>query len=232
MKPTLFAVTTCLLALVSAWFPHAVLGAPSPDDKPQASQSSVAVINVAQIFKEHFRFKAMMAEMKAEVAQAEERVKAEQQEIKKMAEGLQELLAGTRDYLDLQQKINQRGQELKTQVQLQKAEFLQREANAYRVIYNEIVGEVAVYGKEHGLEVVLRTATPEGEPKTPQQVLQRINSQIVWFADARDITQAIVDRLNKKDGSPKPPTEKPAKDEPPAKEPDGEKGDGKKTSGS
>ena len=217
-----------LTALAAGLVAVGSAAAAPPAEKPQPGHRNVAVIDINEIFNSHRRFKAMAADMKGDVARAAQRVKAEQEEIKEMAEGLKDLLAGTRDYLDLQEKVKKRAEDLKTRVQLQRAEFLQREAGAYRAVYNEIVREVADYAAQNGIEVVLRVNTTSPDAKTPQQVVQNINRQVVWFAAGRDITQAILDRLNKKGGAPKTPAEKPAQEKPPAKRPDGGKPDGKK----
>jgi len=229
MKSPLFTrLAFCLVAVGAVCSAAGAEGAASPAAKPQPGHHHVAVIDVTEIFENHVRFKAMTADMKGDVAQAAQRVKAEQEEIKEMAEGLKDLLAGTRDYLDLQEKVKKRAEELKTRVQLQRAEFLQREAGAYRTVYGEIVREVADYAAQSGIEVVLRAQSTPKEPKTPQQVLQEINRPVVWFADDCDITQIILDRLNKKGGAPKTPAEKPAKEKTPAKKPGGAKTDSKK----
>jgi hypothetical protein len=156
-----------------------------------------------------------------------------------MAAELNGMLAGTRDYLDLQQKINKRAEDLKTRVQLQRAEFIQREAAAYGAIYKEIAREVADYAAAHNIEIVLRVNGQREKPKTPQQILQDINRQVVWFAGSRDITQIILDRLNKKGAAPKTPPAKPKKEKPakpaagkpakqkPAAKPAGQKNDAK-----
>ena len=212
-----------LTALAAGLVAVSSAAAAAPAEKPQPGHRNVAVIDINEIFNNHRRFKVMAADMKGDVARAAQRVKAEQEEIKEMAAGLKDLLAGTRDYLDLQEKIKKRAEDLKTRVQLQRAEFLQREAGAYSAIYKEIVREVADYAAANGIELVLRVNTTRPDPKTPQQVIQDINRQVVWFAEGRDITQAIVDRLNKKGGGPKTPAEKPAKEKPPAQKPGGAK---------
>jgi Skp family chaperone for outer membrane proteins len=223
MKPRLLAspvaaLSTFVLLLTAVQSQ----GAPAP--KPQDSPRNTAVIDINQVLTNHTRLKVLMAEMKADIARAENRVKTEQGEIKKMAEGLKDLLAGTRDYLDLQEKINKRAEDLKTQVQLQRSEFVQREAKVYRVVYREIVNEIADYAKENGIEMVFRIANLPSNDDSPQQVLQEVNRQIVWWADGRDITQAILERLNKKAAqakpAEKPPQPKPA-EKPAAKPPVG-----------
>jgi Skp family chaperone for outer membrane proteins len=199
----------------------AVQAQAAPAPASQHSPRTTAVIDINQVLTNHTRFKVLMAEMKGDIAQAENRVKTEQGEIKKMAEGLKDLLAGTRDYLDLQEKVNKRAEDLKTQVQLQRSEFVQREAKLYQVVYREIVKEVAGYAKENGIEMVFRISELPAGNDNPQQVLQEVNRQIVWWADGRDITQTILERLNKNAPQAKPeekPAEKPG-EKPPAGKP-------------
>ena len=186
-------------ALILALLLPAAPGAPGAEASPAAPRPGpVAVIDVQAVLNGHAQFKRVQAELKADVARAEERIKTEQEEIRKLAEGLKGLLPGTRDYLDLQADVNKRAEELKTRVELQKAEFLQREARAFHDVYREIVAEVGKYAAENGIEVVLRTSVLE-KAETPQQILQDINKQVVWFAPGRDITPAILERVNGKE---------------------------------
>lgn len=187
------------VALILALLLPAAPGAPGAEAPPARPRPGpVAVIDVQAVLNGHARFKRVQAELKADVARAEERIKTEQEEIRKLAEGLKGLLPGTRDYLDLQADVNKRAEELKTRVELQKAEFLNREARAFHDVYREIVAEVAKYAAENGIEVVLRTSVLE-KAETPQQILQDINKQVVWFAPGRDITSAILERVNGKE---------------------------------
>ncbi len=200
----------------------------SSADRRQATaappDARVAVIDVQEVLNSFSRFKIMMAELKADATRADQQLKAAAAEVKEMARGLNDLLPGTRDYLDLQGKIKERGEELKAQVQLQKSELMQREARAYRDAYREIVQEIEAHAKKHGIEVVLRTNAPV-KTETPAEILRDINKQVVWFAPSRDITAAILDRLNAKGSESKPETKpaekKPAEEEPkPEKKPD------------
>ena len=145
-----------------------------------------------------------------------------------MAARLDNLPIGTRDYLDLRSKVDEREANLRMRITLETAEFLQRESAAYGAIYQEIVREVADYAAQNGIEIVLRVNTAPAEPKTPQQIVENMKRQVVWFADSRDITQIILDRLNKKGVAPKTRPAKPAKEGPPSHEPGGPRGHGKK----
>ncbi len=157
----------------------------------------LALIDIGRIFKHHARFKSMMEDMKADVQQAEARVKAERDAITKLSERLQEFRKGTQEYKSLEEELARRQADLSVQMSMQRNEFLQREARIYHNVYQEIWQATDYFCREHGIEMVLRFSSEPVDPDRPDSVLTNINKPVVWYDRGLDITDAILQELNR-----------------------------------
>ncbi|MCE5301709.1 MAG: OmpH family outer membrane protein [Planctomycetaceae bacterium] len=162
-----------------------------------AAGPNVALLDVSYIFKNHARFKAMMEEMKADVERAEVQVKGERDTINKLVERLQEIHKGTPDYKQMEQEIAKRQADLAVRVNLQKNEFVQREAKIYYTVYQEISQATDYYARQNGIDMVLRFNGDPVDTEQPQSVLAHINKPVVWYQKQLDITPAVLQELNR-----------------------------------
>jgi Skp family chaperone for outer membrane proteins len=157
----------------------------------------MALLDVSRVFKNHARFKGMMEDMKADVERAEAQVKTEREAIGKLAERLQEFRKGTPDYNQMEAELAKRQADLSVQVQLQKNEFLRREAKIYNAVYQELWQATDYFAKQHRIDMVLRFNSEPVDVERPDSVLQFINKPVVWYDSGLDITEAILQELNR-----------------------------------
>ncbi len=195
-KSRLVAILALCVAVSFLW---QVAGGQAPAQQPgMTPPTSTALIDINFIMKQHAGFKANMNQMKADVDRAEADVKAESEAIKKIAEGLPELKPGSPDYKVAEERLVHRQSDLASRVQLQKREFLQREAQIYSMVYQEISQEVADYCKQYNITLVLKYNGDPLDPNHPEDVLRVINGPVVYHAPQTDITSIIVDSLNRR----------------------------------
>ncbi len=76
----------------------------------------------------------MMNEIKTDMEAADAAMKKEREALKGMAESLEQFRSGTPDYKRLEEEIARRQANLATQVQLQKKDFLLREARVHYTV--------------------------------------------------------------------------------------------------
>jgi Skp family chaperone for outer membrane proteins len=171
----------------------------APLRQPVAPQSgagtNIALLDVSFIFKNHPRFKSMMDEMKAEVDAAEASVNKERETLRKLVEQLDTFRKGSPDYNAMEKEIAEREANLTVKVQLQRKQFLGREAKIYFTVYQEIEQEVAYYCSNKGIDLVLRFNGDPADAEKPDSVLSFINKPVVFYDKNRDITKPILDTL-------------------------------------
>lgn len=158
---------------------------------------NIALIDIKYIFEKHARFKMMMDDLKADVERAEAQVQAEQEAIKKLIERL-ENFRGTAEYKAMEEEVAKRQSDLTVQIQLQRKEFLQREARIYYHVYQEILQELAYYCPQKGVDIVFRFTGDPVDVENPNSVLGFVNRPVVWYGRDRDITGIILESLNRR----------------------------------
>ena len=169
-----------------------------------AGASPLALIDVAYIFKKHPRFKQMMDDMKADVERAETAVKNERESIRMLAERLEQYHKGSPDYKAIEEDIAKRQADMAVRVQMQKREFLQREAKIYHAVYQEIQQEVEYYAASNNISLVLRFNGDAADVENPQEVLRDINKPVVYYGRHLDITPIVLKSLESRSFSAQP----------------------------
>ncbi len=173
-----------------------------PVTTPPGAGPNVALLDVSYIFKNHPRFKDMMNDMKADVERAEADVNRERDTIRKLAEKLDDFRKGSPDYKAMEEEIARKEADLSVKVQLQRKQFLEREAKNYLTVYQEIEQEVNYYCQNKNIDMVLRFNGDPADANKPDSVLSYINKPVVWYQKDRDITPIILDSLQKRSGMP------------------------------
>ncbi len=169
--------------------------------RPMATprSSNIALLNVAYLFDNHPRLKQMREEMKADVERADAAVKAEQENIKRLAEKLDQY-RGTPDFKAVEEEVAKRSNDLKLQIALQRKEFMLREARMYHQTYQEIADEVKYYCEQNGIDVVLRFNADKVDLENPESVLIHVNKPVVYYATDRDITGIVLTTIYRRYG--------------------------------
>lgn len=155
-------------------------------------RSAIALIDIGVIFKNHDRFKAEMTNMQADMERAEGQMKKERDTLRAMAERINEYRVGTQEYKDLEQNIAKREADLKVNAQLQRKEFLQREAKIYNRTYQEVWQEVDAFAQANGLVAVFKFSREATDPDKPEEIMRELNKSVMWSARGLDITDDIV----------------------------------------
>ncbi len=205
MKPScLMAVTAASIMSVCVIVSQAMAQQmpPRPAVSSQASSPpNIALLDVSFIFKNHPRFKAMREELEADVRREEANVNRESDAIRKLGEQLDSFRKGSPDFKAMEEEIARRQADLTVKVQLQRKEFLNREAKIYNNVYQEIEQEVGYYCANRGIDMVLRFNGDEVDVDKPDSVLSYINKPVVWYDKSRDITPFIRDALVNRNGN-------------------------------
>jgi len=164
--------------------------------------AGVAFLDVPKLFKNHARFTELMGELKGDETKAETAMKGQVDYVNRMMEDLKLAKPGTEEYSTREQEIARRRADMNVRIQLQRKEFLVREAKIYNQVYQEIAKEVEMFSAANGISTVLRVSGDQVDPNDPQAVLQNINRQVIYYNHNLDITGAILDRLNRDSGRP------------------------------
>ncbi len=163
---------------------------------PSGPAVHAAVVDVGYIFKNHARFKVAMDKMKDEVMTAENGLKGERDRINGLMEQLKGFNVGTPEYKRLEAEIAKAQGDFNVNAQLQKKDFMEREAKVYMQVYDEIEKAVAQFAREHRIAVVHRFDGDPVDSGDRNQILRGITKPIVYYESGIDITPDILKMLN------------------------------------
>ena len=191
-RPCLLVILS-VLTFGSLWARAADRTDPSPP-KPQR----VAVLDVAAVIRSHPRFKAEMAELRADNRRAEQHYASERADLEARQQRLTQLAAGSPARLEEEKQLAKALASSQLRAELQRKESLEREGKIYHRVYQEIVQEVNEFARANQFTVVLRVSDVPPQATSPDHVLTEINRQVVWSDDSVDITQQIIERVSRR----------------------------------
>lgn len=199
----LAAVASCGLTASRVFGQNPVRTAPpaAAPATPTAANPGIVVIDINYIYEHHERFKADMEAFKGQVQAADNKLKADYNEIQKMGEQLKAYNAGSPDY----KRIEEEATKLTVQFNVKKAsqakELMEREGAMYFGLYREIQQELQYFAKQNNIRLILRFNREPVDPNDRKSVLNEINKAVVLH-DRLDITEVILAELNRRSRAP------------------------------
>jgi Skp family chaperone for outer membrane proteins len=159
---------------------------------------NIAVVDVSVIFKKHARFQGMIEAFKKEVQAAEAKLKTDYDQVKALQEQLKGFTPGSPDYKQMEQRIAHSGADLQIKQATQKKELMEYEGRIYYQVYREMDDSVKRFAQKNSIALVLRYASdPVDDPVDRNEIVRGINKSVVYVDPALDITDWILQDLNR-----------------------------------
>lgn len=200
MKRTPFAA---VVAATVAFTPFAARAQAPAANPAMATQAGVAVIDINYIFENNAEFKSRMEALKAKVDGAEGDLKGRMEQIEKQAEQLSSYDVDSAQYQTLEVQLTQQQAQLAAEANLKRKNFMEEEAKVYYEVYKKIEAAVGLYCKSKQVNLVLRFSREKGEQNNRNAMLADINKPVVYH-NSLDITDVILNYLNKNSGAAPP----------------------------
>jgi Skp family chaperone for outer membrane proteins len=189
VKTLVLAVAAILMVGVSG-----VAQAQHPE-AANAPKFGIAVVDIAFVFKNHAQLNATMENMKTEMKGIEENLKAKRDQITKMEEARNQLVAGTPDYKKLDDQLVEVKTKFNVDMDRLRRDLMERESKLYFTTYQQVTYTIAQYAKQRNIGLVLRFNGDQPDPTKPQDILKDINKPVV-FENNVDITRDILAIVN------------------------------------
>jgi outer membrane protein len=202
---SLTAVAALLTVLFTA-VPTSGQSQPAAAQRQPPRPHQVGLIDMAYVFNNYDKFKAMQASLQNEFKAAQEKAKATVEEVKalqaQLAPGTTPLKKDSPEYAQIEQQIIRKTTDLQAYGQIIQREQLKKEAEVYKQIYLEVQDAIRIYSDAYGYTLILRfDREAVEEAQDPQQILQRMTRQVVYFRAQDDLTSPILTHLNKQYGA-------------------------------
>lgn len=166
---------------------------------PSAHQ--VGLIDMAYVFKNYDKFKAQTEALQADIKSRDDQAKTRIEAMRTMQERLGSLQAGSPDHQKVEQDLISMQTELETFKKKAQLEFFRREAEIYKTVYSEVQKAVTQYATFHKYTLIMRfNRDGLDRAENPQEIIQSMNRQVVFFRGEDDCTDVILLHLNEQYG--------------------------------
>ena len=164
-----------------------------------AAPSRVGLIDMAHVFKNYEKFKTLRDDLKDEITASDNQAKAMATRIKGVQDQLKTFNEGSPEFLAKEKELAQLASDFEAFRKVAQRDFLRKEAEIYKTVYLEVSDAVKLYAQHYKYAVILRFNREDIQTSSnPEEVLQSMNRQVVYFYAKDDITESVLQYLNKK----------------------------------
>lgn len=158
----------------------------------------VGLIDMAHVFQNYQKFEVLREDLKGQIAQSDKQAKQMAAKMKGMQEQMKELKSGSAAYVELEKKLLKAKSEFDAFSQGARRDLMRKESQIYKTIYLEVADAVQKYAAYYNYTLIIRfNRQALDEKATPPEVVQRMNKQVVYFRPDDDITDSVLNYLNK-----------------------------------
>jgi len=175
---------------------EAAKAAPAKDTTPHR----VGLVDMAKVFEGYSKFKAMREELAAEISKSDAEAKAMVEKMQAKQKEIAEsgLTAGSPEYERAEKELLDAKGEFEAFRAATQRKLARRESEMFKVIYADTTSMVKKYAEYAGYTVVMRFDSKDIEDDTPPaEAVQRMNKQVVYYRPQDDITETVLNALNR-----------------------------------
>jgi len=194
----LVVVTTILAVAAVAMISGSGTGRLAAQATP-STPHKIALIDMAHVFKNYAKFESLRETLKTEIKASEEKMQADIQQLQAMKEKLQMMTETSPGFAQAEAELASKAAEIDAGRKVMQRDFLRKESQIYKQVYMEVTSAVKMYADYYKYSLVLRFNRQQiQEDDAPQAVINGMNKQVVYHRAEDDITDAVLDYLNKK----------------------------------
>ena len=213
-----------VVALVAAMAAGIVLPVLAQDGAKPATAAAanatphrVGLVDMAEIFQGYKKFENLRAELSAEIEKSDAEAKLMVERMQKMQQEMTEskLAPGSAQYEQAEKALLDAKGEFEAFRAATQRKLARRESEMFKIIYADTTSMVKKYAEYAKYTVVVRFDRKDIDENTPPaEAVQRMNKQVVYYRSEDDITDVVLQTLNKQyEGSATPAPVRPVSKE-------------------
>lgn len=194
MKKTVSVVAlACCIGLTAP-----TVGQAQPAAAAPVAPVKIGLVDMARVFKEYNKFEDMRASLKAEMETALAEAKKIAADAEKVKEELKLLKPGSAEYIKRESDLAQLSSDFETKRKLANVQYQRKEAEIFQDIYVDAVGVIKLYAEHFKFSMVMRFNSAEIDKTNPSSLANGLNKLVIYHRPQDDITDAVIDYLNRK----------------------------------
>jgi outer membrane protein len=163
-----------------------------------ATPVKIGLVDMARVFKEYNKFEDMRASLKAEMEIALAEAKRIAAEAEKVKEELKLLKPGSPEHIKREADLAQLSSDFETKRKVANLTYQRKEAEIFQDIYIDSVGVIKLYAEHFKFSMVMRFNSAELDKTNPSSLANGLNKLVIYHRPQDDITDAVIDYLNRK----------------------------------
>ena len=176
---------------------------------PSSAPHKVGLIDMAKVFKEYKKFKVLREDLKGEIAQSDQKIKEMAAKLQQLKAEAETFNAGTPEYVKREQEMTKLQANFQAFRANAQREFLRKESQIYKTVYLEATDVVKKYAEYYKYTLVIRFNGEKLNTEDPKQLIQSLNRQVVYHRPEDDITESVLEYLNRRYSPPGDQAKKP-----------------------
>ncbi|MBI1311503.1 OmpH family outer membrane protein [bacterium] len=200
-------LVTALALTAAAASPALAQQATAAPAAAKDAATKIGLIDMAKVFQQYEKFKDLNEGLNAEAKARAEQRKNIAEEAKKIAEEIKAFKPGTPQYIELEAKFAQLQSQFAAQEKLDGVNYNRKQAEVFEKTYVEVSNVVSIYAKHFGFTVVIRFNSEPLDTEDPSKLASGLNKLVVFHRPQDDITEAVVEYLNRQYGKTRTATE-------------------------
>lgn len=167
---------------------------------PAGPPHKVGLIDMGFVFKNYKKFEALREDLKEEFQQVEEQAKGMAEKIQGIDQELKSgvIKQGSPEFIEREREMVRMTAEFNALRATQQKELLRKESKIYHTVYLEVQDAVNRFCKTYGYTLVVRYDREEVNSADPQKLIQSLQRLVVYSDPNDDLTDSVVDYLNRK----------------------------------
>ena len=157
----------------------------------------VGLIDIGYVFQNYEKLKYELTELSAEMKEAENRWKAKQQKGVELQNELRELNEDSPEFESRRNKLLKMSTDLEAERKMLGLDFQKKKAKLLHTAYLEIQDAVEQFCKTYKFTVIISFNRSDASSSDPQRVNQLLSSPVVYHRKRDDLSQGVLDYLNK-----------------------------------
>lgn len=194
LRFTTFSVAVATV-LVSA-FASSAVAQQGASPSANATRYGIAVVDINYIFKNYSQFKDAMEGIKADIQQAESKLKGDREAIQAKDEHAKQFQPSSAEFKQLDEELARLKADFNIKAGRTRKDFQEREAKVYYQTYLQVSHSVQKYAQQNNIGLVLRFNGDQVNPDRPEAILKAINKPVVSQNNI-DITPDVLALLNR-----------------------------------
>ena len=204
MKKLILAASGIVCLVGATYFVGSVWGQGATKAAAPEAPHKIGLIDMASVFSRYKKFEVLREDLRTEILQIEQEFKAKEERLKAVQGELQSgtFKQGSPEYLNREKELVRLSTEFESSRKLATQDFARKEASIYHTVYLEVEDAIKKYCSAYQYTVVLRFSREDITSNDPAKIPTLLNRQVVYFRPEDDLTDSVLEYLNKKYGTP------------------------------